>query len=65
MPALAMARTSNVRHRIEWLRRHAFPARLPRRRVATLSALVAVGIVFVGGLRLAPSQTNDDTSGRG
>jgi beta-lactamase regulating signal transducer with metallopeptidase domain/peroxiredoxin len=57
-PALAMARTSNVRHRIEWLRRHAFPARLPRRRVATALALTAVAVVFFGGLRLAPSQTN-------
>jgi beta-lactamase regulating signal transducer with metallopeptidase domain len=58
MPALAMARTSNVRHRIEWLRRQAFPARLPRRRVATTLALTAVAVVFFGGLRLAPSQTN-------
>jgi beta-lactamase regulating signal transducer with metallopeptidase domain/thiol-disulfide isomerase/thioredoxin len=56
LPSLAMARTSNVRHRIELLCDHPFELQLPRRRSVCASVLVTLAVVFFGGLTLAPSR---------
>lgn len=53
---LAMARTSDVRRRVEALHRHVFRTPLPRRFVMAASSLAAALAVLVGGLALTRAE---------
>jgi len=58
--ALAMARTSDVRRRIEALQRQLFRACLPRTRVVAALGAAAIAVAVLGGVALTRAQVKAD-----